>query len=160
MADLGRIVALRERRRDKLRKAEHAAIDACESARKRVTRARNAMDKYAEEVRTLEVDLLRDLMNTQLKKTDFDMFREKLEAAEQKAKSLALKFDKESQLLSRTERNVERARRETQRVAAKLNRISQLDEMFKQDAKEIAIRTEDAASDDIAEMLFGRGKVT
>ncbi len=157
MTDLDRIMELRGRRRDTLKRAEQAAQDMCNVARDRVRRTRSAMDEYAEEVRTLELDLLRELMNTELRKTDFDEFREKLEAAEKKARDLAGRNDEAQKALSKAERAVDRARRDARRVEAKLNRMSQLQKLRREEAADAAIRAQDAESDDIADMLFGRG---
>jgi len=158
MNDLSRIVELRSRRRDTFRRTEKEKQDMCDVARKKAQRTRNAMDAFADEVRTLEIDLLRDLMNTELRKTDFDKFREALEAAEKKARDLASQNEEAAKALTRSERALDRARNDVQRVETKLNRMSQLQKMQLEEVADCAARAQDAEADDIAEMMYGLGR--
>jgi predicted RNase H-like nuclease (RuvC/YqgF family) len=158
MSNLARIIELRERRRDSMKRVEKTARGICDDARNQLHAARNAMERYAEEVRTLEIDLLRDLMNTELRKNDFDRFREKLDAAAKKAQQLAAQYHAAGFAVEKAERAVDRAHRDTRRIESKLNRISQVERVQREDADLLSVRALDAESDDIAEMMYGRGR--
>jgi chromosome segregation ATPase len=156
MDDLSRVLALRQRRCATLRRAEDAARAKVTAARDRVRSVRQSMDDYAAQIRTLEIDLLTELMRTELKKTDFDAFRETLEAAERRARRLADRLDEATKSLMQAERGIDQARRNRRDMETKTNRISQVHDVIVQDRALAEAQARDAEMDDIAEVLSAR----
>lgn len=156
MHDLSRILAVRQRRCDTLRRVERVAKDRILAARNRVASVRKSMDDYAEQIRTLEIDLLTDLMKTELNKTDFDRFREKLEAAELRARRLADRFKEASRALSDAERDIDKARRNRREMEAKVNRVGQVLDVLDEGLRLEQTQALDAEMDEIAGILAAR----
>lgn len=156
MDDLSRILSLRQRRCATLRRAEDAARDRVTAARERVRSVRQSMDDYAAQIRTLEIDLLTNLMKTELRKTDFDAFRETLEAAELRARRLAERHKEATKALLEAERGIDKARRDRRDMEAKVNRIAQVNDVLAEDRAIAETRARDVEMDDVAEILSAR----
>jgi chromosome segregation ATPase len=160
MDDLSRVLALRQRRCATLRRAEASAKDRVTVARERVRSVRQSMDDYAAQIRTLEIDLLTELMRTELKKADFDAFREKLDAAERRARRLAERLEEATKALLAAERQIDSARRARREMEAKANRIAEVRNVIAQEAAQEEAGALDAEMDEIAEALsVGRGGI-
>jgi hypothetical protein len=157
MVDLGRILVLRERRRDAMRRVESAAKQTVETTRAKVQIVRATMDAFAAKIRTLEIELLTELMNTEMKVTDFDTFRDTLKAAETEAKRLSEEHRLAMQELLQAERSLDKARRNRREVESKVNRIGKVQEVLLDQRAWEEMMARDAEMDDIAEVLAGRG---
>lgn len=156
MADLARILSLREKRCTALRRAEKVASSQALAARERVKSIQQSIDEYAAEVRTLEIDLLAELVRTELKKNDFDAFHEKLAAAEQHARRLAERLQEAKKSLSEAVHQFKKARQDRREMEAKTNRIAQVQNDIAQEAATAQTVANDAEMDEIAEVLSGR----
>lgn len=156
MVDLGRILVLRERRRDAIRRAEVAAKVRVETSRIKVQTVRETMDAFAAKIRTLEIELLTELMNTEMKVTDFDAFRDTLKAAETEAKRLSDNHRLATMELLQAERSLDKVRRDRRVVESKVNRIGKVQEVLLDQRSWAEMMARDAEMDDIAEVLSGR----
>lgn len=156
MADLERIIQLRNVRYDKLLRKQSLAEEALEAARETLLRARNEMDAFAEKMRTLEIELLTELLNTRLHKTDFDIFSEKLKKAEEETADLVRRHDQAALNFQKNERAMERVGREAQEVQSKINKLNQLRSVIAEEERGAELRAVDAQSDDIAATIFAR----
>lgn len=156
MVDLGRILVLRERRRDAMRRAETAARLRVEASRTNVQIVRETMEAFKAKIRTLEIELLTELMNTEMKVTDFDAFRDTLKAAENEAKRLSDDYQQAISELMQAERNLDKARRDRRDVESKVNRIGKVQEVLLDQRAMAEMVARDVEMDDIAEVLSGR----
>jgi hypothetical protein len=156
MVDLGRILVLRERRRDAMRRAETAARQRVEASRANVQSVRETMEAFTAKIRTLEIELLTELMNTEMKVTDFDAFRDTLKAAEDEAKRLSENHRLATYDLMQAERSLDKTRRDRREVESKVNRIGKVQEVLLDQRSWAEMIARDAEMDDIAEVLSGR----
>lgn len=156
MIDLARVIAIRGDKVDKLRRVERTAGQACGAARDAVFKAREDMDLYAESIKTLEVDLLTELVDTEMTSLDFTAFEGKLKAAADKAIELSEAFEEANEKLRLAEIELEEARAETREASSKLNRISELNNLIEEEKNAEDARAEDAESDAFVETMTGR----
>ena len=127
MDDFTAIIGIRQRKADALRRVETASNTACDAARMRLAETRDAKLAYLEEIRTLEIDLLTELVNSEITIGDLGKLEATLLAAEQKAKALAADHDLALAQLLEREAEVEAARLDRRVATSKLNRISEID---------------------------------
>jgi hypothetical protein len=153
MVDLKPILDIRNTRLDDLRRQEQTAIVAFAAARDAVAEARRKMQDYADEIRTLEVDLLRELVDTELTGADFATFQAKLDQAEKKARELAEDHRLATEEQTEKETALLETRRERTGAQSKVNRIGELKKLIDEERRAEAVRTEDAESDEFVEMM-------
>lgn len=153
MVDLTPILNIRGARLDDLRKQEKKAAAGYAAAAARVEEARRQMQDYAEEIRTLELDLLRELLNTELTGVDFTKFQSKLDQAEKKAKRLAEDHREASEGQTEAERELLERRRERAAAQSKANRIGELKTILDEERRAEAVRKEDAEGDEFIDMM-------
>lgn len=153
MVDLTPILNLRTSRLDDLRKQEQKAAAGHLAAAAKVDEARQKMQDYADEIRTLEVDLLRDLLNTELTGADFTAFQSRLDQAEKKAKRLAEDHREASEARDDAERELLERRRDRAEAQSRTNRIGELKKILDEERRTEAIRKEDAEGDEFIDMM-------
>ncbi|MCU0910042.1 MAG: type III secretion protein [Rhodobacteraceae bacterium] len=153
MVDLSPILDIRNTRLDDLRKDEKAETAAYADATREVHEARTRMEDYAREILTLEVDLLRELVGTELTNADFAKFKAKLEEAEKKAKELAEDLRLANERMAEAERSLLKARQARVQAQSKVNRIGELKKILDEERRAEAIAREDAEGDDFVDMM-------
>lgn len=159
MTEFDKIIDIRNRKVRQNRKAEKAAMAECNSARERVQKAHQAIEEFAEEIRTLEVDLLNELLETRITVLDVDELNRKLADAERKAKRLKEIYDGALAALAQAEQELESRRRERAIAQSKLSKIEELNLVLVEENNEASRALEDAQIDEFVEtMRFAGGQ--
>lgn len=153
VVDLSPILDIRNSRLDDLRKQEKTATGTFAQAQAKVDEARQKMQDYADEIRTLEVDLLRELLNTELSGADFTAFQSKLDQAEKKAKDLAEQHRQAEEARSEAEKDLLERRRERTEAQSKATRIAELKKLLDEEKRAEAVRKEDAEGDEFVDSM-------
>jgi chromosome segregation ATPase len=153
VVDLTPILNIRSSRLDDLRKQEQKSAVQHAAARAKVDEAQKQVQDYADEVRTLEVDLLRELLNTELTGADFTKFQSKLDQAEKKAKRLAEEHREAREEETEAERELLDRQRDRTVAQSKANRIGELKKILDEERRAEAIRKEDAEGDEFIDMM-------
>ncbi|MGL6209791.1 MAG: hypothetical protein ACRC14_08185 [Paracoccaceae bacterium] len=156
MADLSRILEIRNRKLGKARRAEADAMSAMQRGRHDLGIAQEAVDAFADEIRTLEIDLLRELVESELTKADFGRLESRLKQAEDLARKLAMGLEMAAATLSRRETEAQDARSERREMQSKTARVDELVKLQTDEARVAALREEDAEIEAIAEVISAR----
>ncbi|QPC44321.1 hypothetical protein HW532_17425 [Kaustia mangrovi] len=156
MRDFSQIVALRQRRLDRMVKAESAEKAAVAQADQACEAAQKAIDDYLEETRTLEIDLLTALLNKRVSVNDLLAVEETLEKTKQKAQELADRREACRTRLAEARERARIVRRERVRSALKLNKSEHIESHLLDERRKAETRAEDAALDEFSEQMAAR----
>jgi chromosome segregation ATPase len=157
MLDFTKIIEIRDRKLNDIRKREKRAFADCNLVRNKVKKARKEMEEFAERIRTLEVDLIKDLLETEITVFDIDELKLKLKSAENKAHRLVEDHAQAEQLLAQAEKKLEQIRGELRTAQSKLNKITELDSILADERKELSVAAEDAQIDEFVETMRSKG---
>jgi len=151
MLEFSRIVALRQRRFDRMLKIESMENAALSEAQLSLSAAQHAIDSYLEETRTLELDLLTRLLNKRVSVNDLLAVEEELKLVKEKARALAeRRAECQARLLECKER-ARIARRNRASSALKLNKSSHIQGRLLELRMLAAEATEEAVADEFSE---------
>ena len=157
MVEFSKVIAVRERKRERatkgLTQAEAARDEACDA----VQLAQSELETFAESVKTLEVELLRDLLRTNITVSDVAILRDKLKKAEEKAREHVANVQRARDALMLQENAVEAQRHTMKVTSSKLRRITEIDKELARIESTKAILREDAKLDEFAEQMAARG---
>ncbi len=156
MADLSRVLEIRDRRLTKARRAESAAAARVGLARHSLSLAQHAVDAYAEEIRTLEIDLLNELVDSELTRVDFARLEIQLKQAAIRARKLAAGLEVAAAALSHCEAEAEAARQDRRVIQSKTARIGEMVSLQRDEARAAALLREDAELEAFAEVMAMR----
>ena len=157
MSDFSKLLQIRNRKLDVQRRAERRMADLCAYCRQEVEKARQAMEDYMEEIKTLEIDLLTELVNTELKPADFKKIEARLKEAEEKAASLSQAHTEATEQLSFAEEKMTQERRTTTLMQSKTNKVAEIDRIERDAALTRQSNAEEAAIDEFVETMWARG---
>ncbi len=136
-----------------MRRAEALAQAACAAARQHAVAASEAMDSYLEEIRTLEIDLLAELVGSELKLEDFSRLETRLKQAENRAHFLADEHASAMSALFSSEQEIEEARTARLIAQSKSAKINEVVLLQFDAARVAAIATQDAEIDAFVETM-------
>lgn len=153
MLDFTKIIEIRDKKLKDHRRKEKKAISECNQARDSVQAAKKAVDDFAAEIKNLEVELINDLLNTEISITDIGILNSKLEEAEKKAQRLVNEHQQAESELADAEKRLEQIRQERIKAQSKLNKISELDNVLAEERREGLIAAEDAQMDAFVETM-------
>lgn len=155
--DLAPIIQLRERKLSDRERDEKNALARCDSARRTYALAQQRIEAFADQIRTLELDLLRELLDTQITIHDIDALHERLKEAEQTAHRLANAANLAKIELAGAEKRATTARETKQNASAALNKINCFNDELAKEKAILAAAAEDAEIEDFVETMFARG---
>lgn len=159
MIDFARVITVRERKTDASKKNESRAYAACQAARTQLAIARVEMEDFAERLKTLEVELLSDLLKTRITVHDVAVLRDRLNDARDKALQLVENVKEAQAHLEMREEILEGERRKTLHLQSKLKRITELDKKLIEVEAMNQIKVEDAKMDEFVDTMSARGKI-
>jgi len=148
MHNFSPIIAVRDRKLNALKEEEREIQITCAVARNRTQEAFAAMNAYAEEIRTLEIDLLNELLETELRAIDIAGIEGQLKKAEQKAQELAASYQAAQRLLEATEKEASQTRAKRVQAQAKLNKVTELNRLMENERRLEMNRLQDAEQDE------------
>lgn len=157
--DLTQIIKIRQRKFDDCQREEREALGKHGLARRTLDLAHQRVLDYSKEISTLELDLLTELLNTEITVQDIDALNQKLKDAEDKARRLAGACELAQEQLTEAEAGVRAARLTKQKANSGLNKITAIDEELATERKQLALAAEEAEIDDFVETMFGRAGV-
>ncbi|WP_173932927.1 hypothetical protein [Chelativorans sp. Marseille-P2723] len=156
MIDFSKIVAIRQRRLDRMITAEKLEEAALRQADADCEAAQQAIDDYLEQTRTLEIDLLTNLLNKSVSVNDLLAVEETLRKTKEKAQELANhRAECETRLLEAKER-VRIAGRQRANSAVKLNKSEHIQTHLRQQRMHSEELREEAALDEFCEQMAAR----
>lgn len=156
MDDFSRIVELRQRRLDRARRIEseeHAALNQAKAAR---ADAEREIADYLSSIRTLEADLLTELLHKAVSVKDLLAVEEALKKVQQKAEKLA---DHRSECETRVVEAEERTRiaaRDRAERARKLNKSELIQQRMESLQAQQDLAREESAIDEYCEQMTAR----
>jgi len=157
MLDFSRVVALRQRRLDRMLKAENAEKVALSGARDALSAAQKAIDDYLEETRTLEIDLLTELLHRGVSVNDLLAVEETLKKTKQKARELADRRAECEALLDAAKERARIAERNRLQSARKLDKSEHIQSHIQALRHQAELFREEAAIDEFCEQVAVRG---
>lgn len=155
--NLEAIIELRERKLTDRQREEDVTLERCEEARRAYLLSRQRVDEFTEEIRTLELDLLNELLDTRITIHDIDALNERLAEAEATAKRLADAVSFAEVELANAEQDVAKARVAKRSASARLKKINCFNDELNRERAILATAAEDAEIDDFVETMFARG---
>ncbi len=156
MHDFSPIVALRQRRYDRMVKAEVAVKTAREQAEVACKTAQKAIDDYLEKTRSLEIDLLMALLNKRVSVNDLHAVGVTMEKTKQEAQALADRREACRTWLDEARERTRIAQRERLHSARQLNKSEHIKSHMLNERKVAAMHAEDAAFDAFGEQIAAR----
>lgn len=157
MHDFSKIVALRRRRLDRMLKAESAEKAALSEATAALDEAQKEIDDFLEKTRTLEIDLLTELLNKRVSINDLLAVEEELKKVKAKAEELAEhRADCETRLREAKER-ARIATRNRVQSARKLDKSEHVQDHMLLLQRHASMAREEAAIDEFCELMAARG---
>jgi ATP phosphoribosyltransferase regulatory subunit HisZ len=159
MDDFAQIVRLRERRLDRARGRHMETNRAFAAAGRRLTVAQNVVDDFLEETRTLELDLLTELLNTSVTTQDLMRIEETLKRTEQRAQKLADDVSEAKVVLNETGKIAEAAAADKDRIEARLNKSREMHDHMQRREQLVIQAAEDAELDEFSVCMTARSVV-
>ena len=155
MREFASLVAVRNRKLDRFRTAEHHAKRERIQAVKAVEAARAAVEEYRKEIMTLEIELLNEVLNTHVAATDLTAIEQTLKAAEDKAHELLVEVGQAEYVLKDAEDAQRQASLDKRVAQASLNKSKEILNVLKEEHKAALVQAEDAEIDAFVEVRYG-----
>lgn len=156
MVDFSQIVALRDRKVQRVRKAETQALFAYEEASAFVEERQAEADAFLEKNRTLEFDLLQEILNSKITVRDVQAIEEKLRKAEEKARQYAARIAEAKEEQNNAAEAVQIARSDVRSARQQLRKSQEFQTQQDQEKRQRAIAAEEAALDEFSELMTAR----
>lgn len=156
--NLKQIIEIRARKRDRVYAAEQSQQAEVRNAEARLRAVQEEIREFQDELKTLEADLLKDLVGKEVGVDDILMVEQALRKAADHAKSLSDTADQIIQEIDECHVRLENIRRQRVGIERRLNNISEVAQETWSRAKRVAIQVEDAAEEEIMEAAYMAGR--
>lgn len=154
MDNLGQIIKIRDRKFRALQSAEKAQQHSVSVARQTLKDAHQNMLNYADEIKTLEAEMLSELVGKKLDKSDLLMVESILERAKENAEILLQQFNKAEHDLNVCTDQLQSIRVRRVDMHQRLGRINEVNVEYEKEARKAAIYVAETAEADIAEAAY------
>jgi len=158
MLDFSRIVALRQRRLDRSLKMESAEKAAVLDAQQSLAASQKAIDEYLEETRTLEIDLLTELLNRKVSVNDVLAVEKILQKTKEKARELAHRRANCQDRLAEAKERARIAGRNRFSSALKLNKSTHIQDHMRVLRRRSVDLRDEAVIEEFCEQLAARNR--
>ncbi|WP_299211339.1 hypothetical protein [uncultured Tateyamaria sp.] len=156
MRDLSQLVAIRKKRADRKMRLEAKARQALLAASSDVQKALDDIEAFAQQVKTLELDLLNDLLKCEVTVADIKKMESQLLAAEKQAAKLREQLTLAQEKEDAHENAFQKARSAKVDAHSSLQKIEVSQEHLLSEVAKLESEAEDRELDEVVQGLFRR----
>ncbi|MCP1846090.1 SMC interacting uncharacterized protein involved in chromosome segregation [Bradyrhizobium sp. USDA 4524] len=158
MVDFGQIVRIRSRRLDHARRNLARSRRLFAEAGRRFMEAQDAADTFLKKTRTLEIDLLTEILNKPVTTNDLRAIEERLRKTQDDAQNLANVVAAARHALTESGDALEMASTEKKATESRLNKSREMHDLLRQIVCAEEIAAEDAELDEFCELIASEGR--